>query len=75
MMGLLGVNAAVRNETEEMETTAARTRMFHGGDERGVREKISVPDHQINAGDIHMDDSARTNVEVSDLTVAHLAFG
>src|SRR5580765_8497885 len=74
-MGLLRVNTAVRNKTEEMEATAPRTRVFHCGDERRVREKVSVLNHQINAGDVHMDNSTRTNVEVPDFTVAHLAFG
>ena len=37
--------------------------------------ELLVGDHQVDAGDVHVDDAARTDIHVPDFTVAHLAFG
>src|ERR1700730_16319235 len=58
-----------------MQSSLANSRMFHGGEQNGMREELTVPDHQVDASDIHMDDAAGANVEMSDLAIAHLPFG
>src|SRR3984885_7270309 len=74
-MRLLRVHAAVGDETEQMQPTIAGASVLHGIEQDGVREELAVLDHQIDAGDVHVNDAACTDVQMADLAVAHLAFG
>ena len=40
-----------------------------------MREEVSVLDHEVDAGDVHVNDAAGADVEMADLAVAHLPFG
>src|SRR5215470_2094643 len=74
-MSLLGVNASIGNESEQMQPSTARARMLHGGNQCWIGEKVPVLDHQINACDVHVHDSSGPDIQVADLAVAHLALG
>ena len=69
------VHAAVRHEPEQMQLAASHARVLHGIDQHGMRKKLAVLNHQIDARDIHVHDAPRADVEVPNLAVPHLAFG
>src|SRR5258708_37537369 len=73
-MSLLRVHAAVGDQTEQMEPPLAHPRMLHRGEQDGMREELAVLDHQVDAGDVHVNDAAGANVEMPDFAVAHLSF-
>src|SRR5882757_5559751 len=58
-----------------MKSPFADARMFHRGQQNGMREELAVLDHQVDAGDVHMYDATGPDVEMSDLAVAHLSLG
>ena len=58
-----------------MQPAAARARVFHGAQQRRVGEEFAVLDHQLDAGDVHVDDAAGADVEMADFAVAHLPVG
>ncbi len=58
-----------------MQAALAGAGVLHGVEQHGMREQFAVLDHQVDAGDVHVDDAAGADVEVADLAVAHLAFG
>ena len=74
-MTLLGVDAAVGEQADQVEIAAALLGEVHGGEEGGVSEEGAGGDGGVDASDVHMDDAAGTEVEVAYFTVAHLAVG
>src|ERR1700722_16051314 len=46
--------------------------MLHGRHQHRMREELAVLNHQVNAGDVHMHDATRANVEMPYFAVAHL---
>ena len=74
-MALVGVDAAVGEEADEMEGAALLGGEIVGAGEGGVGEEAAVLDGGVDAGHVHADDAAGAEVEVADFTVAHLAVG
>ena len=74
-MSLLRVHAAIGHQAEKMQAPLAGARMFHCIEQHRMREEFAVPDHQINARDVHVDDASRANIEMTNLAVAHLPLG
>jgi len=74
-MRLLGVDAAVGDQAKEVQAATAATSMFHRAEQRGVGEEFAVFDHQLDPGDVHVHDAARTDIEMPDFAVAHLPLG
>ena len=74
-MCLLGVDTTVGNQAKQMQTATPGAGMLHRAEQRRIGEEFAVLDHVIDAGDIHVHDSPRANVEVPDFAVAHLAIG
>ena len=74
-MSLLRVHAPVRNEAEQMKPPFSRARMFHCIQQHRMRKEFAILDHQINARNVHVDNASGTNIEMTDLAVAHLPFG
>jgi len=74
-MALVGVNATVGEETDEVERSSLLTGEFVGADQGGVGVEGAVEDGGVDAGHVHADDAAGTEVEVADFAVAHLAVG
>src|SRR5580704_11223551 len=74
-MSLLRMDASIRHQTEQVQAALAATRMLHRGEQHGVGKELSVLDHQIDAGDVHVHDAAGADVEMSDFAVSHLPFG
>ena len=74
-VALVGVDAAVGEEADEVEGSSLLGGEFIGADERGVGEEAAVEDGGVDAGHVHADDAACAEVEVADFAVAHLAVG
>src|SRR4051812_48493329 len=74
-MSLLRVDTAIGNEPEQMQAPLASARLLHGLDQHRVGEKFAVLDHQVDAGDVHVHNSAGADVEMPNLAVSHLSFG
>ena len=51
----------------------ADSRLLHGVDQHCVGEKLAILDHEIDLGDVHVNHAPGAHVQVSDLTVSHLA--
>src|SRR5580700_580488 len=58
-----------------MQSTLADARVLHRCKQHGMREEFTVLDHQVDAGNVHMHDAARANIEMPDFAVAHLPLG
>src|SRR6266852_1641626 len=58
-----------------MQTTAAAAGILHGGEQRGVRKKLAILDHQLDASAVHVNDASGADVEVTDFAIAHLSVG
>ncbi len=69
------MHATIGDETEKMNLAAAGAGVLHGGDQNRVGEEVAVLDHQLDASAVHVDDTARADIKMTDLTVAHLAIG
>ena len=74
-MRLIGVNPSVRAQAEQMQSTTGGLRVLDGGEQDGVREEFAILDHQLNAGAVHVNDTASSDIEMADLAVAHLTVG
>ena len=74
-MVLVRVHAAIRQQTQQMQPPFAGARLGHGIDQRRVLLELAVLDHQVDLGDVHVDDAAGADVEVPDFAVAHLPAG
>jgi hypothetical protein len=65
----------VGNETAEVQSTVAVLGSLHSLLDDLVAGKLALLDGQVNADDILPDDTSSTNVQVSDLRVAHQTLG
>ena len=74
-MPLVGVDAAVGEEADEMEGAALLLREGHGAEQGRVGEETAVGYGGVDAGHVHADDATGAQVEVADFAVAHLAVG
>ena len=74
-MSLLRMHAAVGDQPEQMQPALAHARMLHRSEQHGMREEFAVLDHQVNAGYVHVNDAARTDIKMSNFAVAHLPLG
>ena len=72
-MALVAVDAAVRDEADEMKRAAPVAAPVHRVDERFVVEEIAVPDALVDPREVLVDDPAGAHVHVADLGVSHLA--
>ena len=69
----VGVDAAIGEQTDEMQAVTLLRGELEGTDEGGIGEEAAVGDGGVDAGHVHADDAAGAEVEVADLGVAHLA--
>ena len=67
------MHAAIACRAHEMQAGAARACRMQSSSTR-MPEELADGDHQVDAGDIHMDDAARADIQMPDFAVAHLAF-
>ena len=74
-VGDVAVHAAVGDKPHHMQLFAVPLGVVHRLDERGIGEKVAVLDRLGDAGEFLIDDPAGTDIEVTDLAVAHLSFG
>ena len=74
-MLLVGVNAAVGDQAEEMQLASALARALHGLHDGRILGEFAGGDLRVDAGDVHLHDAAGADVEVADFAVAHLAVG
>ena len=72
---LVGVDAAVGEQPEEMELTPAFLRPLHGLHQRRNQVKGVGGNQRVDAGDVHLHNAARADVQVAHFAVAHLAVG
>ena len=69
------VYATVGYKTHYVEILAVLLCLLHSVYKRGIREEITVFDSLAYLGQILKNNSARTDIEVAYLAVAHLSFG
>ena len=74
-MALVGVDASVGQQTDEVQRSPLLRGEFVGADEGRVGVESAVEDGGVDAGHVHSDDAAGAEVEVAYLGVAHLAVG
>src|SRR6266487_1119767 len=67
------MDAAVRDEPEQVDVGAALFRPLERADERGVLEERSIRDRAVHALEVLVEDPARADRQMTDLGVAHLA--
>ena len=71
-MRLVGVNAAIGEQAEQMQAASAGAGVFHGGEHDGIGEELAVLDHELDARAVHVHDASGADVKVAHLAVAHL---
>src|SRR5271163_558267 len=71
-MILVGVNAAVREQAEEMQLASAFAGALQGSEDGGVGEELAARDQRVDASNVHADDAARADIEMAHFAVAHL---
>ncbi len=74
-MRLLRMHAAVGHQPEQVQPALARARVLHRVEQHRMRKEFAVLDHQIDAGDVHVNDASGANVKMPDFAVAHLPLG
>ncbi len=67
------MDATVRHEAQEMDASPALARPPKGAEQRVVREERAVLDRDVDAHQVLEEDATRSDREVPDLRVAHLA--
>jgi hypothetical protein len=72
-MGIHRMHAAVAEQAHQVKTPSPR--LMHRREKSRVTEEVARENHQIQAGDVHMDDATRADIQVSHLAVAHLTVG
>ena len=70
---VMTVHAAIRHESEQMKSMAARPRKRFL--QHAIPIQLTRRDRFINAGEILINNSARSEVEVADFRIAHLSVG
>src|SRR5271156_2010619 len=58
-----------------MQSPLACARMLHGGEQHRMLKEFTILDHQVNAGDVHVNDAPGADIEMPDFAVAHLPLG
>ncbi len=74
-MVLVRVHTTVRQQSEEMQPPLAGAGLRHGFEQGGVLLELPVFEHQVDLGDVHVNDAPGADVQVPDLAVAHLPGG
>jgi hypothetical protein len=74
-MFLPRMHAAIGDEPEQMQFAPADAGIFHPFNEHGMREELTILNHQVNARDIHMHNAPGADIQMPDFAVAHLPFG
>ena len=72
---LAAVDAAVREQADEVQRVLAVDAAIHRRGERRAREQLAVADALVDAREVLVDDPAGAHVHVADLGVAHLPGG
>ncbi len=72
-MLLVAVHAAGREQTHDMQAMAAGFGGGDGGQQLGILAETSVLDGSIDPGQILINDTAGTDVHMTDFGIAHLA--
>ena len=67
------MDATMRHEAQEMDASPSSTRPPKGAEQRVVREERTVVDRGVDAHEVLEQDATRSDREVPDLRVAHLA--
>jgi len=70
---LVGVHASVRDEAEEVQLASAFAGQLQGMQDRRMVEELAASNQVIDACDVHVDDAASADVQVTDFAVAHLS--
>ena len=71
-MLLTAVDAAVREQADEVQRVLPVDAAIHRRREHGALEQLAVPDALVDAREVLVDDPAGAHVHVADLGVAHL---
>ena len=69
------MDAAVRNQAEEMQLPPGFARALHGLHNGRVLFELARGDRGVDAGDVHLHNAAGADVQVAHLAVAHLPVG
>src|SRR5215470_13964026 len=69
------VDAALGEQSKNVQASFTAARMLHGREQNGVAEELAILDHQVDARDVHVNDAPGTDVEMADLAITHLAVG
>ena len=67
------MHAAIGKQPAKMKLATAAARVLHGLHQHGVAVEIAFFDHQVDLGDVHVNDAASADVQVPHFAVAHLS--
>src|SRR6201996_7649083 len=74
-MILAGMHSAIRDQSQQVQGSSLLACMFERGNNDRMAEKLAGANQFVDASDVHVDYTARTDVEMADLAVAHLPVG
>ena len=74
-MRIVAVHAAIADQAHQMNALSGFLGRVHGMNQRCLFKERPVLNVLGDTGQLLIDDTARTDVEVADLAVAHLAIG
>ncbi len=69
------VHASIGNEPQEVQLPTLANDTLHQGAKGAIGRELTVTDGLVNAGDIHVHRTARAQIQMAHLAVAHQAQG
>src|SRR5689334_6630618 len=71
-MVLVRMDAAIREQAAEVKLASATARVLDALQQNWIRVQIAFLNHQVDLGDVHINNAPGADVQVSDFTVPHL---
>ena len=70
---LVRVNTPIGEQAEHVQVAFASAGRLHRFEQHWAGEQFAILDHEIDLGDVHVNNPAGTDVQVPDFAVAHLS--
>ena len=68
------MHPAIGNQPAQVQPPFPGARVLHRLEQYRMLKQLPVLDHQVDAGDVHVNNAPRADVEVPNFAVAHLPF-
>src|SRR6202007_838278 len=67
------MDAAIANEADQMKLPVAAA--LHRFEKQRLAKKLAARDERVDSRDVHMNDAARSHIQMAHFAIAHLPFG